>query len=430
MNRRVLLGRLARYGVFGAASVAPLRWAMAQRGEKKPEAADEEEAEEEKKKSTLVSDVEEFGRGRTRIALLLPNIEGPYRFAADAVLRGFQAAHAIDGNGIYVKVMRIEEDGFPDAELVFAELEKERYSFVVGPLIRTSVNALGAMTQLRLPTLLLNLPDQNVPIPGNSVLFSLAIEYEGHSAARYAFAEAYQQVGPGRPLRALPISDKQQLSKRSMDAFIQAWQAYGGEIETPIVRTLGTLEETRDLLLEARADVVFAAIDPDVMRTVRAAFAPTLPIYGTSRLDSGALPTLTNAHLIATPELDGVRVIEMPWNLMPDHPAVALYPRSRRLPHVEMQRLYAFGIDAYRVTRELMAGREQFELDGVTGRLMLDTTLDPRVAREPMLGEYRQGILVPAYAPAGGSGGSDGAVANPGSAPAGTGPGVGGAPRR
>ncbi len=400
MNRRGLLARLGRIGGgFGLASIAPLRQALAQAREKPAEGGEDPEAEEEKPKSTLVSDVEEFGAGGTRVALLLPNIEGPYRFAADAVLRGVQAAHSVDGRGVHVRVVRIEEEGFPNADEVLAELVKERVSFLIGPLIRTSVNTLGMLPSMPLPTLLLNLPDQNVPIPGNTVLFSLAIEYEGHAAARYAFSEVYQRVGPGRALRALPVSDRQLLSKRSMDAFVQAWQAYGGEIETPIVQSFGSVDEMRDLLSTARADVVFAAVEPEVMAMLRPAFSPYLPIYGTSRLNSGALPTVTNARLIATPELDGIRVIEMPWQLMPDHPAVAAYPRSTRLPHVEMQRLYAFGIDAWRVARELMGAREQFELDGVTGRLVLDTTLDPRVAREPVLGEYRDGILVPAFAP-------------------------------
>lgn len=406
----MILGRLARLGgLAGAVAAAPVGRVFAQRTAKpapkpEPEAADpdaEAQAEEDdKRKSTLVSDVEEFGAGGIRIALLLPNIEGPYRFAADAVLRGFQTAHGVDGRNVYVKVVRLEDDAFPDAQAVYETLRSEGFGFVVGPLIRTTVNALGTLLTLPLPTLMLNLPDQNVPIPGNTVLYSLAIEYEGHAAARYAFAEVYQRVGPGRALRALPVSDKQVLSRRSMDAFIQAWQGYGGEIEPPIVQAVGSVEQMRSLLVEARADVVFAAIEPEAMRTLRAAFSPYLPIYGTSRMNIGASVTQQNAHLIAAPALDGIRVIEMPWTLMPDHPAVALYPRSERLPHVEMQRLYAFGIDAYRIARLLQEGREQFELDGVTGRLVLDAAYDPRVAREPVLGEYRGGILVPAFAPA------------------------------
>ncbi len=161
------------------------------------------------------------------------------------------------------------------------------------------------------------------------------------------------------------------------------------------------------LLSGVRADVVFAALDPEVMSKVRPAFSSMLPIYGTSQLNVGALPTVAKADLLAAPELDGVRVVEMPWQLMPDHPAVAAYRRSRRLPHLEMQRLYAFGIDAWRLTRALMAqgsGDQQglasgpVSLDGVTGQLYLDLSRDPRVSREPVLGVYRRGILQPAYA--------------------------------
>ncbi len=203
---------------------------------KQPET--EEEQEEEKKKSTLVSDVEEFGRGRTRVALLLPDIDGPFRFAADAVLRGVIAAHEVDGKGVRVKVFRIVEPDFPDAREVYRQLQSERFQFVIGPLIRSELNGLAQMPELPIPTLGLNLPDQGREIPLNCALFSLAVEFDGRSAARFAFAEAYQRVGNQRPLRALAISDTAALSQRSADAFIEGWQAYGGETEEPIVRNI------------------------------------------------------------------------------------------------------------------------------------------------------------------------------------------------
>lgn len=374
---------------------------------KDPKNAEPGQEEEEKKKSTLVSDVEEFGRGRTRVALLLPDIEGPYRFAADAVLRGVMAAHAVDGRGVYVKVFRIEDPEFPDAEEVYRQLRKERFSLVIGPLIRSEINGLAQMAELPIPTLGLNLPGQGRQIPLNCALFSLAVEFDGRSAARFAFADAYQRVGNLRPLRALAISDTRSLSQRSADAFVEGWQAYGGETETPIVRNIKTEREMSSLLAGVRADVVFAALDAEVMARVRTAFSPALPIYGTSQLNVGALPTVRKSELVAAPELDGVRVVEMPWQLMPDHPAVAAYPRSRRMPHMEMQRLYAFGIDAWRLARGLIAQnvqsaqggqQEPIVLDGVTGQLYLDLTRDPRVVREPVLGIYRRGILQPAYA--------------------------------
>ena len=391
----------------GAASGLLVPAAFAQNT--KPDSSDanasgETEDEEEKKKSSLVSDVEEFGRGRTRIALLLPNIEGPFRFAADAVLRGVIAAHEVDGRGVYVKVFRIEEPDFPDAAELYRQLRKERFQMVIGPLIRSELNGLARLAELPIPTLGLNLPDQGRQIPENCTLFSLAVEFDGRSAARFAFADTYQRVGDVRPLRALAISDTKSLSQRSADAFIEGWQAFGGETEKPIVRNIKGRREMSRLLTGVRADVVFAALEPDIMKEVRSAFSPALPIYGTSQLNVGALPTVAKSELLAVPELDGVRLVAMPWQLLPDHPAVAAYKRSRRLPHNEMQRLYAFGVDAYRLSRSLIergadpAAFGPITLDGVTGQLYLDPDQDPRVLREPVLGVYRSGILQPAYA--------------------------------
>lgn len=393
--------------VAGASSGLLMPAAFAQNA--KPDSADanalgDAEDEEEKKKSSLVSDVEEFGRGRTRIALLLPNIEGPYRFAADAVLRGVIAAHEVDGRGVYVKVFRIEEPDFPDAAEIYRQLRKERFQMVIGPLIRSELNGLARLPELSIPTLGLNLPDQGRQIPENCTLFSLAVEFDGRSAARFAFADTYQRVGNVRPLRALAISDTKSLSQRSADAFIEGWQAFGGEAEKPIVRNIKGRREMSRLLTGVRADVVFAALEPDIMKEIRSAFSPALPIYGTSQMNVGALPTVAKSELLAAPELDGVRLVAMPWQLLPDHPAVAAYKRSRRLPHNEMQRLYAFGVDAYRLSRSLIergadpAAFGPITLDGVTGQLYLDPDQDPRVLREPVLGVYRSGILQPAYA--------------------------------
>lgn len=352
--------------------------------------------EDDRRRSSLLSDVEHFGRGDIRIALLLPDIEGVYRFAADAALRGFQAAHGVNGKGVRVQVVR-HPDTFDNAAEVYRQLERRGVTMVVGPLTRTSVNALGRLGDLPLPTLALNLPDADQPIPGNCILFSLAIEFEGRQVAGVALEDLAARIGP-RPARALAISDRQPLSQRSAEAFLDAWRAFGGETEPPIVAEVRTESDMRNLVSGARADLVFLAIPPDTLRVVRGAFAGSLPLYGTSRLNNGASLVAETANLIAAPELDGVRLVDMPWLLQPADPVVAAYPRSQRLPHLEMQRLYAFGIDAFRIATELLARRERFELDGVTGRLLLDASADPRVIRVPVLGEYRGGILLPAVA--------------------------------
>ena len=63
----------------------------------------------------------------------------------------------------------------------------------------------------------------------------------------------------------------------------------------------------------------------------------------------------------------------MPWFLMPEHPAVRRYPRPSTPLTMQTERLYALGVDAWRLA-VLLAGARQplgLKLDGVTGDLKL-----------------------------------------------------------
>ncbi len=99
-------------------------------------------------------------------------------------------------------------------------------------------------------------------------------------------------------------------------------------------------------------------------------------------------------------EMNGVRLLDMPWQLQPDHTAVMVYPQpavnpgQKRSP--DMERLYALGIDAYRVAREIALNRIAFEIDGVTGRLKVNFGRGPtRFQRIEPTAVYRDGMVVP-----------------------------------
>jgi outer membrane PBP1 activator LpoA protein len=62
---------------------------------------------------------------------------------------------------------------------------------------------------------------------------------------------------------------------------------------------------------------------------------------------------------------------------------VMTYARSRQREAGDQERLYALGIDAYRIAEDLLAGKQQIELDGVTGRLQLGPD-----------GQFRRRLLV------------------------------------
>ena len=65
-----------------------------------------------------------------------------------------------------------------------------------------------------------------------------------------------------------------------------------------------------------------------------------------------------------------VTFVDMPWLIEPDHPAVMGYPRPDP-GSAEFERLYALGIDAWRIAKMLLAGERSLKLDGVTGELTL-----------------------------------------------------------
>jgi len=113
-----------------------------------------------------------------------------------------------------------------------------------------------------------------------------------------------------------------------------------------------------------------------------------LPVYSTSQIFSGNTNTLTNY------DLADVRFVDMPWMLQPDHPAVMIYPRIVPALTPDMERLYALGIDAYRLLQVLFEHNpaNTLPLDGVTGKI---TLIGHQFQREATAATLRQGSGVP-----------------------------------
>ena len=114
-------------------------------------------------------------------------------------------------------------------------------------------------------------------------------------------------------------------------------------------------------------------------------------MYGTSSLNA-------SGQRVALLDLEGVRVVDAPWLLSQGDANLARYARAdqqmRYAP--ELERLYALGIDAFRLALELSQGRQNVEIDGATGTLSLRGTTIDRRARPATI---RDGIAVPDTAP-------------------------------
>ncbi len=334
--------------------------------------------------------------GAARVALVLPAADGAFRSATAAVFAGVRAAHARDGQGVAIE-MFVEPVDEEEMIALYREFVARSIGLVIGPLTRDAVNLLGAIEALPMPTVTLNFPESGARVPGNALLFGLSVENEAAQMARFAFQEARDRAPLRYPLAALAVSNSTPLARRGALAFMETWRSLGGLVLEPVTANTRALGELRTLLHGKRADAYFVGLHPDVVIMMRSVVGMDAPLYGTSTLNTGmsqAAGPLTEGELER--RLDGVRLVEMPWQVQPAHPAVMSYQRAlEAFPHLELQRLYALGIDAFRVALERLAGRDEFDLDGVTGRLSVRARIDDRVGRSMVVCQYLKGVVVP-----------------------------------
>jgi uncharacterized protein len=297
---------------------------------------------------------------RAHIALILPLTSQALGRLADAVRQGFMAAAEAGGKDLPpVAVTAIENEA---AGLLEAcrNAQAAGAVLVVAGITRDGASALARSDCPRQPVLALNEPQAAAPdIPANLYTFSLSLESEARQVALLAVAEGWHS--------AIVITSPSPLARRVQEAFEREWSRAAGEVSGRLTFS-GTAEDAplvRERMATVRADMVFMALDQPEARAVRPYVSGMLPLYATSMSVNARAETIVNV------DLQGVRYVEMPWFVQPDHPAVMVYPVPRAMS-VEEERLYAFGIDAYRISTQLMRGDKRAPIDGVTGRIALE----------------------------------------------------------
>ena len=331
--------------------------------------------------------VNQLGIGKPQHALILPPSIGIYAQVHQALRAGFTAAHQRDGSNWPISM--IESDDKPtDLFNTYVELQKAGTLLVIGPVTRNGVNALIDSGAPNILTLALNQPDADRNLPRNLIVFGLAVETEAAQIAAWAFDEASTREPARRPLRATAVAHSSPLGRRAAAAFIDKWRELGGDCPLPIETENRTATEIKNAIAPNEPDAVFLGASLENARTIRAALDRKWPVYGTSQLSSAGSGTFNKGS-----ELDGVKFVDMPWMVQADHPAVMTYPKVPARFTNEMQRLYALGIDAFRLAMETLSDNNRTELDGVTGRLQLNRSLN-RVERAGVLLQYQNGQIV------------------------------------
>jgi outer membrane PBP1 activator LpoA protein len=306
------------------------------------------------------------------IALLLPLQSKDYGSAAEAVLQGFTAAANRQRPTLPIRVYS-DYDENSGVVAVYRKAVASGAQAVVGPLTRGGVSALAAEQSIPVPTLTLNIVEGQ---PAQMLYyFGMPVEAEARQAAQLAKRQGLHQ--------AIIITSRAQWTKRLQTAFEEEWFATGGGIlrEIEYNNVAGEFSDITDMPDTA----IFLAADAKTARLIRPYLPNRLPIYATSQIFTGNDNTLTNY------DLNGIRFIDMPWLLQPDHPAVMTYLRPNPPLPIDRERLYALGIDAYRLTRLLLAKRPEaaHPLDGVTGDIYLREHVFQRTATPAVFQEGR-----------------------------------------
>jgi outer membrane PBP1 activator LpoA protein len=351
-----------------------------------------------------------------RIALLLP-LSGAVKESAEALRDGFLAAHFQRGSRDYQPTIRVYDAG-PDPEAAaraYAGAVADGNDFVVGPLIKQSVNQIVRNGRIPVPTLTLNYSDADRLVSERLYQFGLAPEDEARQVAERAWLDGHNH--------ALALVPDGEWGDRVLQSFDSDWRQHGGtllEVQrypaenndfTAQIEPLLNLDEStrrrqnlekllqQPLKFEPRrrqdADVIFLAAFPRQGRLLRPQlkfhYAGDLAVYSTSHIFSG----VRNQN--ADRDMDDIIFCDLPWVLAEDggNPlkarAARLWPDSFR----QYTRFYALGVDAYNIIPHLNNLRQYRygQFDGETGMLELSET--NRLYRQLQWARFGNGLPRP-----------------------------------
>ena len=333
--------------------------------------------------------------GAVRMALLLPLRSENLRGAAAMVRDGFVAAFEKSRDpGVSLTVVETGDAAQDVLDAYTGTLPD--FDIMVGPLSRSGAAAIASRGVVAKPTIALTPADAVGDAAGASpqlLSMGLSLEDDARQAAELAATDL-----PGE--RALVVATATAWQRRAARAFQSAWQRRGHPAELVELSAVGgnlsatALGQLQERLRASRPGLVFAALDAGQARQLRESIGADLPMYGTSQLNPFTQQGWAGVE--KRPDMDGVRFIDLPWVLRPDDARNTGYARpaagAEGSRSADMERLYALGIDAYQVAREVAARRGLFDINGTTGRLKVSIGAGPaRFERTSSPAVYQDG---------------------------------------
>jgi len=313
-----------------------------------------------------------------RVAVLLPQT-GRFAAPAGAVRAGMLAAEQAQAPGKRPALRFFDSSDDQDATALVRQAAAEGARLVIGPLQKRAVDQLAAAASLPVPTLALNVTSGAPHPPTELFQFALSPEDEAVAVANQAWAKGYRRV--------LMLYPDGPWGGRLARAFREQWGRLGGQIvdgevydpssdsfAQPIQRLL-SMDGVRQGQRLERPFIFLVATAPKArkiwpqMQQAAGSYVP--PVFCTSHIHSSQFDPQ------GVQELAGLYFVDIPWLIAPspDEP-VSRRDLERNSSQVQgdYSRLYAMGIDAYRLAPRLayMASHPDASLKGETGTLRLN----------------------------------------------------------
>jgi outer membrane PBP1 activator LpoA protein len=295
--------------------------------------------------------------GQRFIAVLLPLNSKAFKPAVSQLKAGVLAAEKAYGDGNQPPV-RMFDSGEKDEDVLkqYNKAVNEGAAAVIGPLTRSAVNYLADNASFPVPVVALNSFDEQTLRRPNLYSFSLSVEQEAA-----ALAHRLSREGVTKPAVLVATGT---LNARMEGGFAAAWQDDAGS--APLLIEVGdsvaSYAAVKAKLAEQGVDAIFLAANGRQARKLRPYLGTDWPIYASSQINSGNLAST------ALVDLTGIRYLEMPWLANADDPLYAVFVRTRT-NSADLERLFALGVDAWRVAVALAEPDGHVAVDGLSGVL-------------------------------------------------------------
>jgi uncharacterized protein len=333
-----------------------------------------------------------------QIALLLP-LSGRSESVGIAVRDGFIAAY-LQQDPATRPLLKIYDTAADSVAGAYRHAVDDGAAFVVGPLTKEDVAAVVPVRAAGTPELALNFLGDTVNAGTEFYQFALLPEDEARGVARRLVADG--------KLRGVALIAQGELGTRVQKAFVDEFTEHGGTLVdggrfdaaradfSDIIKQVLQVHGVKGEPSTHRSDVDFIFLEgpPAAARLIlpqlKFNYAGDIPVYATS--DS------FEPNPTANSDLDGMLFADMPWLVSTD-PSVDQIRDSVRAAWpartARLDRLYAFGFDAYRLVPVIKSNSlsPTQDLAGMTGMLSLDDR--HRVRRELEWVQVRSGVPQP-----------------------------------